>query len=389
MTSHCNVCGAHLAQPLYRSPGATSLTSLCEVWDVATEVFFCGACGHVQSTEPPDISRYYDSAYKILLDSEEEDQVYRFENGVPVYRTDHQVETLLSRIDVNRGARVLDYGCAKGAALRKLVEKRPDIDPYLFDVSRMYETYWQKFSTPDHWAVYQTPQAWAGRFDLVTSFYSLEHVAQPRVVLKAISSLLKPGGTFYCIVPNTLTNTADLIVTDHVNHFTEASLTRVLQDGGFANIEVTDGAHDGAWVAVASWRGEEHAARAGGVASQEELGSLGSRLRRIAEYWQSIGDRVRRFEAEHANGEASAIYGSGFYGAFIATCLRRPERVRCFMDRNPYRQGKQLFGKPVIAPEALAPAVRTVYVGLSPATAARDGADPARLAGPGKDYFFL
>jgi SAM-dependent methyltransferase len=389
MAVDCNVCGAHLAQPLYRSPGTTSLTSLCEVWDIATEVFYCAACGHVQSAEPPDISRYYDSAYKILLDSEEEDQVYRFENGVPVYRTDHQVATLLSRIVVPSGARVLDYGCAKGAALRKLAKKRPDIDPCLFDVSRMYEPFWQKFSTPDHWAVYRTPQAWAGSFDLVTSFYSLEHVAQPRTVLEAISSLLKPGGTFYCIVPNTLTNTADLIVTDHVNHFTRASLTCVLQDGGFSDIEVTDGAHDGAWVAVARRRGDGHAARAGGRASAEDLRDLGGRVRRIAEYWQAIGDRVRRFEAEHADGKASAIYGSGFYGAFIATCLKRPEQVCCFLDRNPYRQGKQLFGKPVIAPEALATSVRTIYVGLSPATAARDGADPVRLAGADKDYFFL
>jgi hypothetical protein len=119
------------------------------------------------------------------------------------------------------------------------------------------------------------------------------------------------------------------------------------------------------------------------------MADLGVQVRRIAEYWQGIGDRVRRFEAEHADGKASAIYGSGFYGAFIATCLSRPEQVSCFLDRNPYRQGKQLFGKPVIAPEALAPSVRTVYVGLSPATAARDGADPACLAGPGKEYFFL
>lgn len=389
MSIDCNVCGAHLANPLYRSPGANSLTSLCEVWDIPTEVFYCAACGHVQSAEPPDISRYYDSAYRILLDSEDEDQVYRFDNDIPVYRTDHQVATLLSRIDIARGARVLDYGCAKGAALRKLIAKRPDIDPYLFDVSQMYEPFWQRFSRPDHWAMYETPRAWTGSFDLVTSFYSLEHVAQPRTVLQAIYALLKPNGVLYCVVPNALANTADFIVADHVNHFTQPSLVRALQDGGFSNVEVTDGAHDGAWVAVARRGDGERLTRGDVAAGQGNLKDLGGQVHRIAEYWLAIGDRVRRYEAEHADRKTSAIYGSGFYGAFIATCLTRPENVSSFVDRNPFRQGKRLFGKPVIAPDALDPAVRTVYVGLSPETAARDGADPARLAGSGRDYFFL
>ena len=63
---------------------------------------------------------------------------------------------------------------------------------------------------------------------------------------------------------------------------------------------------------------------------------------------------------------AVAIYGSGFYGAWIASTLDRLEPLRCFLDRSPFQQGKTVFDRPVLAPEALPADVSTVFVGLNP-----------------------
>ena len=72
----CNVCTSGLNEPVYRSPSAVSITSLCDVLPRPTEVFFCRACGHLQTPELPDLAAYYDEQYKILVESEEEDQLY-------------------------------------------------------------------------------------------------------------------------------------------------------------------------------------------------------------------------------------------------------------------------------------------------------------------------
>ena len=63
------------------------------------------------------------------------------------------------------------------------------------------------------------------------------------------------------------------------------------------------------------------------------------------------------------------IYGSGFYGTFMATCLEDFGRVECFMDQNPHRQRQLLMGRPILAPEHLSKTIELVYAGLNPSLA--------------------
>ena len=53
--------------------------------------------------------------------------------------------------------------------------------------------------------------------DLISSFFTLEHVSSPNNFISQIYPLLKEGGIFYCVVPNIYKNFADLIVADHIN----------------------------------------------------------------------------------------------------------------------------------------------------------------------------
>ena len=357
LSRRCSICGEDLRRLLYRSPGGVSITSLCQVWPGETIVHRCDTCGHIQTDALPDIEAYYDREYDILVESEEEDQIYRVVDGKPVYRTDHQVATLIAKVPLAPGALVLDYGCAKGASLRQLKTQRSDIVPHLFDVSDRYVDFWRTFALPENWATYAPPPHWAQRFDLITSFYAFEHMARPSEVLGNIHGLLKPGGLFYGVVPNVFTNTADFIVADHVNHFTEGSLARLLQQSGFEVREVDAVSHDGAFVFFGTK--VERRARVAPAAADP-------RVEELARYWSSIGRRVREFEAMNGLTRRAAIYGSGFYGTFIATCLSELARVECFLDQSPYRQGKRLLGKPIIDPAELAPGVEIVYVGLNP-----------------------
>lgn len=365
----CNVCGGDLGAPVYRPASGLSVTSLCQIQEGSADVFFCRHCGHLQTTELPGIQEYYDRDYRILVDSEEEDQLYEVRDGRIVYRTDHQVTTLLSKVKLPHDALVLDYGCAKAATLRRLAALRPDLTPHMFDVSRMYLPFWQTFARPDNWAVYEVPAIWEGRFDLVTTFFALEHVATPVNSLRTMAHLLRPGGVLYGIVPNVFTNWADFVVIDHVNHFSESSLRRLLLDAGLSPLEIDSAAHTGAFVFRAK-RPTEPVAEV-----STEPTAIGEEVARIASYWNGLGQRVREFEAALPPDAVLAVYGSGFYGTFIGAALADPRRIRCFIDRNPFRQGKFLLDRPVVAPEALPPGVNTICVGLNPASAHQNIAD--------------
>jgi FlaA1/EpsC-like NDP-sugar epimerase len=80
-----------------------------------------------------------------------------------------------------------------------------------------------------------------------------------------------------------------------------------------------------------------------------------------------MGERIAALE-ESTAGRPFAIYGAGFYGSYILSSLRDPSRVVAVIDQNPYLQGREHFGVPVMAPADLPAEVADVLVGLNPRT---------------------
>ncbi|KQY49727.1 class I SAM-dependent methyltransferase [Lysobacter sp. Root494] len=331
-----------------------------------------------------DVDVYYDTEYDILVDSEEEDQIYEVVAGNPLYRTEHQVRTLQRKLPLEGHVALLDYGCAKSSTIRMLATLSPGIVPHLYDVSSRYIPFWEKFTHPAHWAVNSPKPEWDSYFDVVTSFFSLEHIPTPARTMREIARLLKPGGHFYAIVPNVATNVADLVVVDHCNHFSATSLTRLVSDAGLELLEIDANAHRGAFVVVAM---KPRALPAPAALDPAKVGHVRAELAGIAAFWDKAASRVRDYEA--SIGGDAAIYGAGFYGAFIATSLSNPSIISCHIDQNPYLQGQTFDGKPVIAPDDLPTDVSSILVGLNPAHARKIISEVAVLRERDLDYFFL
>ncbi len=379
----CHVCQQQILAPVYSSSGSFSLTSLCQIAPSSVSVYFCPRCAHVQTTEIGDLEAYYAHDYKITIQTPEEDQIYQITNGQTLFRFDHQVKILQHKLNLPQGARVLDYGCAKSATMRKLTAVRPDLEIHLFDVSDMYLPFWAEFAKPQNWATYTVPPDWHQRFDLVTSFFALEHVADPVKFMQQIYALLKPGGSVYMIVPNFLVNTADFVVADHVQHFTPVSFETLLALSGFELVALDSESHYGAWIVHA------RAASTQTPAPQAEaVAELKQRVETISAYWTGLSQSVQAFEQAHVQ-QVTAVYGAGFYGAFISACLQNPEALACYIDRNPHLQGNQHLGKPVVAPENLPDQVQAIYVGLNPAIARDAIAQLSSWRERSLDYYWL
>lgn len=356
----CSICQTKLGSPLYEAHSNKALTSLCELRTGKVKVWLCSNCGHLSGESMSNSHDYYAKDYRILLDHHDEDQIYEVKDGEIVFRTDHQINTLLGRLDLPQGARLLDYGCAKASMPRRLLNRRPDLYVHLFDVSEMYLGYWQKFLSEDRWAIHSTPSDWQGLFDVVTSFFALEHIPDPHESVIKIASLLTPEGVFYGIVPDTFGNVADFVVIDHVNHFTESSLHFLLRSAGFTDILIDSTVHRGALVFTAR--------KLGPISNPPNVSGCLASSYKLANYWSSMDNLVLSAEAIHRDIPA-AIYGSGFYGAYIASTLSELDRVSCFLDASPFQQGKSLFGREILPPHELPKAVRLLYVGLNPSIA--------------------
>ncbi|MGO4326840.1 class I SAM-dependent methyltransferase [Cupriavidus sp. 2TAF22] len=351
-----------------------------------TQVYLCPHCGHLQTSELPDLAHYYANVYEINLAAEDDDQLYKMVDGRPLYRADHQAAVLQSKLDLFPGCRVLDYGCAKAPTLRKVVQGNQGIAPFLFDVTDKYVSHWARFPGQPGWATHEVDPAWAGSMDVVLSFYALEHISRLGQALANIKALLKPGGHFYFIVPNVLENVADFVVADHVNHFTAESLHYMLSAQGFDRVEVDAGVHDAAFVVTARLgAGAACAVRQPDAAA---LAGLEAFARDTAQYWHGVVTRLKAFERAHASAP-SAIYGAGFYGNFIASALDSMERVEYFVDQNAHLQGRLCQAREIVSPGALPGHIGRVYVGMNPRTARAAIAAIPEWHQKQADYFFL
>lgn len=381
----CVVCGTPSGAPAYRHDGAISVSSTARAISAATVVYVCAVCGHVQTPPLGDLSQYYDTAYNVHLESDESDDLYAVRDGVRVYRAQHQADVALAKLALPPGASVLDYGCGKAMTLRALLAARPDLDGAVFDVSDAYRPQWDAFVPRANQAAYETPPEWDGRFDAVLSFFALEHVAEPRAFLAGIRRLIRPGGALHLTVPNVRRNIGDFIVVDHVNHFMPTSLRRALADAGYDDVRIDEDVHDAAYVVTAR-RAESPQQIASDPA---EIAIHVAEAWRYAAFWSAASDAVAAYEANVARGRRSAIYGSGFYGVFIASRLRDRSSLAYFLDRNPHQQTKRIFDRPVLAPERIDDDIDVVYVGLNPANAHAIAAGVAPLHRRERDAFYL
>ncbi len=359
---NCALTGKTLQTPIYQSQGNLSVTSLSQTYEGKTVVYFNEEIGHLQTQEIENIDVYYDKQYQFFNQSDEDDILYKVVDGKKIFRQEHQVNTLLSKINFEAGMKVLDYGCAKGTVMKRLGLQNPSIETYLFDVSQMYVNLWEKFLPSDNYASYKTKKEWNEKFDVVTSFFAFEHTPDPVKELRNINSLLKDGGCFYCIVPNVFENTGDFIVADHVHHYSDVSLRYLFAKAGFETVEIDDSSHFGAYIAIGKKVSRESLEF---QVNSLDLVNVVDSAKETANYWNTLQDKICRFE-ESVSGQKAAIYGAGVYGSFIATCLKNLDNIQCFIDQNPLLHGTTTFNKPIIPSDELSAETKIIYVGLNP-----------------------
>ncbi len=154
------------------------------------------------------------------------------------------------------------------------------------------------------------------------------------------------------------------------------SLRLLLSAAGFTDVHIDEESHAAAYVVTATVPHEtsssshpEPVEACATMTAAADTAAHVAEARALAAYWSSASEAVQAFERDVARGRKSAIYGSGFYGVFIASRLADRSNLAYFLDRNPHQQTKRIFDRPVLAPGEIGDDVDVVYAGLNPAQA--------------------
>lgn len=358
----CKVCGSIINNIFFESYSNKSLTTMNEVVDGKTQLFLCNNCFHLQTNELPDVKEFYEKDYIININSDDEDQLYEIKEGKKIYRTEKQAEMVFQKVKLHNKMAILDYGCAKSSTT-KLIAEQMKLQPYLYDVTDKYVDFWKKFTIPERWSSIDFPKnAWNKKFDVVLSFYAFEHITDLKLALKNIHESLKSNGIFFFMVPDVYQNAADFIVADHVNHFSVQSLEYLLSDNGFEKIMIDDKTFNSAFV-VTCVKTEKHKKI---IKNQIESYKL-VKLDEYKKLWGNLNIRINEFIKSMPVNQKLAIYGSGFYGAYVYSCIE-DRKVEFFLDINT-NKSKNLFDIPVILPVDLPVTVKYIIVALNPTIA--------------------
>ena len=255
-------------------------------------------------------------------------------------------------------ARLLDVGCANGGLLKALknleYRKTLGIDPSptcventrSLGINAEIGSLFQEFS--------------AGKFDCVILSHTLEHVHDLKQAADWIKSVLSVGGFVYIEVPDAMRYTDFVDApfqdfnTEHINHFSRASLNNFFHMNGFAPLEygekIIPASADKPYPAIFCFA---QLARKFNVIERDE--NLREKIEQYIEKSQVILDAIEeRLKSVFSNSKKIIVWGTGqlTMKLLAETSLGQAEIV-AFVDNNPINQGKILRGVRIVAPEAI------------------------------------
>lgn len=362
-TASCLICGEY---KLFAVDGFGSLpriTSDCRPFSAGGELCVCGSCGAVQKLPDKrwleEISCIYQDYAAYSLSGGEEQLVLDAETGQPQKRSEVLMRQLQRTGVLPSSCKAIDVGCGHGVTLSAMGVAFPDWQ--LFGHELGTDNVAMLHAIPRFRQLYTGDLAQIGeKFDFASMIHSLEHFVDPLATLKSLHSKMQIDGHLFIEVCNVEENPFDLLVADHLTHFSSATLVDIARKAGFAVVQLST-----------DWVKKELSLLAVAVdtsvlETKPEDSNAHQIYGQIAEKVFWLRALIEQAEVCVCRGNAFGLFGTSIAATWLASVLG--ESVDFFVDEDPHRIGKLHMGKPVVAPVAIPPEA-TVFMPLAPTLA--------------------
>jgi SAM-dependent methyltransferase len=357
----CRLCGKLALQELEAFRALPRVTSDCRPWPAGGRLAVCMACGTTQKLPDAawlaEIEAIYDR-YAIYHQSNGAEQpIFSGRREAPLPRSVRLADHLARQLGRPERMSLLDFGCGTGAALATFAERHPTWILYGSELSDRNLPALRKL--PGFVDLFTCPPADIPvRFDLITLIHSLEHVLEPVATLAGLAGRLADGGHLFVQVPDCSSTPFDLVIADHLVHFSAETLRLAGELAGCRTIALSDAVLP----KELSWIGRPRPASA--TPAMPGARSALVRTQRQLRWLSAVAAA-----AERAAGRSCSfgIFGTSISGTWLHNALG--DRVQFFVDEDPGRIGRRHMGLPILSADAL-PDGAGVYVPLIPSVAA-------------------
>jgi len=229
----CGLCGAD---------NFATLVSEKVLGQLDVAIVRCAQCGFIYTNPrptPETLAYIYSKAH---YETKGASGTYCLEGDVTEGQFKHGLEIIAQ---YKSGGRLLDVGCGAGFFLEQAMHKGVwqcfgvDLSAYASALAR------QRAGCPVHTGTLETAGFLSLWFDVITLWCLLEHVPDPKAVLRESRTLLKEDGILLVAVPNVnylllrnraakfMGKSSSLHPEEHLSHFSQRTLHEMLTQEGF------------------------------------------------------------------------------------------------------------------------------------------------------------
>lgn len=341
-TPQCDICQSKKVSLIFNFDKPLSITSDLRVWNKEVKVFQCLGCGYIfKRPTKYDLDKIYQS-YQLFEDTETRDQAIFIPGLPPRSRSELLIKTLSGFVHLPNSGIFLDIGCNKGFLLREFSSKFPHWSVFGHEASTFYESFVKKiprfggFYSGDLGKIKE-------RFDLISMVHTLEHINNPSKFLSRVRGLLNTDGSLLIQVPNYSLNAFDILVFEHVSHFSSETLEQLLINCGFEVVAKSIQVVPKELTFVSKIKNGKY---------NKKLSST-SFLRRVAKDNIKFLKKFEKLVIDAKNKKPLVVFGTAEVGILAAGLL--DFKFDFFIDESPWRVGKTHFDIPIKHPKVLKP----------------------------------
>ena len=354
----CQVCGGRL-QKIDAYSRLPRVTSDCKPWPSGGTLALCVDCGATQKIPDTvwldEIRRIYGD-YQIYQVSGDAEQVVFLDQGQILPRSTALISFFLREIRLPDTGRLLDVGCGNGAALANFSKVLPKWTLFGTELSdsnlarlRRIPNFVNLFTGP--------PKTIPGRFDVISFIHSLEHMTEPLDMLSGNASLVSDKGNIFVEVPDFEASPFDLLVADHLMHFTRPTLAFLAARAGLVIDAIRNDVLPKEITLVA---------HRGVAAPVLPDAALGANILRQHLGWLNVVLASAKSAVEMTN--SFGIFGTAISSMWLDGALSG--RADYFIDEDKSRIGGNIDGRPILS-IANIPSGSTLFIPLVPSVAKR------------------
>ena len=217
------------------------VTSDCKPFPDGGTLSICKTCSLIQKY---DDSKWYDEIKSIYenytiysLANGSEQLIFTDDGAFP--RSQKLIDYFLNTVKVPSEGELIDLGCGNGAALNNFSKR---LEKWKFDGFELDDRNLLSYKKIVNFRdlICTNTDLFPSKYDIITAIHSLEHVPNPIQFLETIHKIAKPDCKILIQVPNIMTSPFDVLVADHLTHFTPETLKFLIEKTGFEVISLSD-----------------------------------------------------------------------------------------------------------------------------------------------------